>query len=175
VHRIRLIGQLARPAYRHLRQREDPSASPEGMLLLLLRVSHCFPTSHGPATARGVDLARWVWCGIPSAWRSLTTRCPGATSPPCTVPKLDAGVVTRCFSGELSSSSVLVDHSAEDAMTPDRGVVQSPQRIRRNDGTTIYQWPADSPLDHQAAHAASARCAPDRGQPGDTLRSAYGH
>ncbi len=43
----------------------------------------------------------------------------------CTVPKLDAGLVVRCFSAELSSSSVLVDHSAEDAMMPDRGVEQS--------------------------------------------------
>jgi hypothetical protein len=40
------------------------------------------------------------------------------------VPKLDAGSVTRCFSAELGGSPVLVDHSTEDAITPDRGVEQ---------------------------------------------------
>ena len=45
-------------------------------------------------------------------------------SAPCTVPILDAESVTRCFSGELGGSPVLVDHSTEDAMTPDRGVQQ---------------------------------------------------
>jgi hypothetical protein len=55
---------------------ESPTSS-GGTLSLLLQVSQRFPTSHGPVTARGVGLARWVLCGIPSAWRSPTTRCPG--------------------------------------------------------------------------------------------------
>jgi hypothetical protein len=42
----------------------------------------------------------------------------------CTVPILDAESVTRCFSAGLGGSPVLVDHSTEDAMTPDRGVEQ---------------------------------------------------
>jgi hypothetical protein len=50
------------------------------------------------------------------------SRC--ATTAPCTVPKLDAGLVVRCSLAVLSSSPVLVNHSAEDAMMPDRGVEQ---------------------------------------------------
>jgi hypothetical protein len=42
----------------------------------------------------------------------------------CTVPKLDAGPVTRSFSAELGGSPVLVDHPTEDAITPNRGVEQ---------------------------------------------------
>jgi hypothetical protein len=42
----------------------------------------------------------------------------------CTVPKLGAGSVARCFSAELGGSPVLVDHSTEDAITPDRGIEQ---------------------------------------------------
>jgi hypothetical protein len=84
----------------------------------------------------GVGLAPGDQAAVPGQQRGrgddpMLTQVPGehagqgGQDRPCTVPKLDAGLVARCFSGELSSSSVLVDHSAEDAMTPDRGVEQS--------------------------------------------------
>jgi hypothetical protein len=60
---------------------ENLSGPQEEFSRLPLRVSHCFATFHGPVTARGVDLSCWVWCGIPSAWRSPTTRCPGGNIP----------------------------------------------------------------------------------------------
>ena len=36
------------------------------------------------------DLAPWGLCGIPSIWRSPTTRCPGATFFPSTSPTCQA-------------------------------------------------------------------------------------
>lgn len=53
------------------------SGLPGGMLSLLLRVSHYFLTFDGPATAPGIDLARWGLGGIPSIWCSPSTRQPG--------------------------------------------------------------------------------------------------
>jgi hypothetical protein len=42
----------------------------------------------------------------------------------CIVPKLDAGPVTRCFSGRAKMLIGLVDHACEESMMPDRGVEQ---------------------------------------------------
>lgn len=41
---------------------------------------------------------------------------------PCTVPKFDAGSMTRCFLAGLGRSVVLVDHTSEDSMMSDRDV-----------------------------------------------------
>jgi hypothetical protein len=100
LRRIRLTGQLVRLAVRDLRQREDSSASPGGMLSLLLRVSHCFPTSHGPTTAPGGLILHAGCCGAsrqPGAARPRAA--PGATSPPDrqpSVPSLPPGRLTGC-------------------------------------------------------------------------------
>jgi hypothetical protein len=74
--RISLTGQLVRPAHRHLRQtdgfigitRRNALATSPGFSIL--------PDVSRPSDGPRVDLARWVLCGIPSAWRSPTTRCP---------------------------------------------------------------------------------------------------
>jgi len=80
VHRIRLTGQLVRPTLHRLRQREDAAGltrkalatSPGFSMLLDVR---------RPGDGPGVDLGRWVLCGIPSIWRSPTARPPGGNSP----------------------------------------------------------------------------------------------
>jgi hypothetical protein len=47
------------------------------MVLLLLQVSQHFSTSNGPMTAQKSIMNAGL-CGIPSIWRSPTTRQPGA-------------------------------------------------------------------------------------------------
>ena len=56
------------------------------------------------------------------------------SSPACTVPKLDASPWPGVFLVRLGRSSVIVDHSTEDATTPDRGVVE------QGHGGGVVQW-----------------------------------
>jgi hypothetical protein len=85
--RFRLTGQLVRPALRHLRQGGGSGVELEECSRYFSR----FLNSSRRPTARRrprVDLARWGRCGIPSAWRSPTTRCPGGNNPPNRWPSL---------------------------------------------------------------------------------------
>jgi len=79
VHRIRLTGQLVRPALGHLRQRREAArlASRNALAIsqgfsILLDVRRL---DDGPR----FDLARWDSCA--SRWPGAQTRCLGATSP----------------------------------------------------------------------------------------------
>jgi hypothetical protein len=71
VHRIRLIGQLVRPALRRLRQRGSTAGLIRRKALATSPGFSVLLDVQRPDDGPSVDLARWGSCGIPSAWCSV--------------------------------------------------------------------------------------------------------
>jgi hypothetical protein len=121
VHRIRLTGQLVRPALGHLRQRREAArlASRNALAIsqgfsILLDVRRL---DDGPR----FDLARWDSCA--SRWPGAQTRCLGATSPLSYRLSLPQALVGRSIGmpslGEAITRAIATDRCSERKVVTD--------------------------------------------------------